>query len=91
MNSSNGSAYVGLQVRLKVDIADRLKAGAIGVCVADTSSEYPNSADSQYPLSVVFVGLGKPTTYCQPIDGIEPSSVPHHNAVAMRLREVELV
>lgn len=91
MSSTSSSPYIGEQIRLKVDIGPALKKGAIGVCMSDVSGMYPNSADSQYPLCVVFTGLGRPTTYYQPVPNVDPASVPHHNAVALRLREVELV
>lgn len=78
-------------MRLLEDIGPALKKGAVGVCIAVASDLYPNSIELQYPLSVVFTGLGRPATHYAPIEDIDPTSVPHHNAVALRLREVELV
>lgn len=85
--------YPGRQVRLLIEIGKRLKPGAIGVIHSVADDLYPNDiSSSQYYLTVIFPALGNKFDAVHPdIPNIEPSSVPHHNAVPLRLREVELV
>lgn len=90
---SNQKIEIGQQVRTKIALGPHLQAGSIGVLLEDNSDMYPNSADEQFVLSVVFKSLGIPKgqTYRDLQDRIDKASVPHYNVVAMRRKDVEPV
>lgn len=84
---------VGAQVRLLVDIGAKLPKGSVGVLYRIDHEEYPNDIQGdQFSYSVVFVSLGNKFESRQPdVPNLLVTSVPHHNSVAVRRREFEIV
>lgn len=80
------------RVRTLVDVGPKLPAGSVGVVVAVDVNLYPNDTKGEsYVIVVVFPTLQNGSVHYADIEGLDPKSVPHMNAVPFKISEVEKI
>lgn len=78
------------RVRTTIDLGPLLPKGSVGV-VTEISTQYINSPSEMPSITVVFPQLLAPKVQWANVEGLDPDSVPHMNAVAMRPSELEVI